>query len=181
MKGLATYLEKVKIVIADIATMDTDCVVNAANEGLQEGTGVCGAIFDAAGACELQEACDQIGGCPTGSAVVTPGFGLKAKYIIHAVGPRWRRHDNDDNRELLKNCYKESLDRAKENNCHSIAFPLISSGVFGCPIDQAWEQAIKGCYEWIDENPDYDVQIIFAVRKQSVKEIGDQMIRDLGQ
>lgn len=172
-------MSKITIVIADIATMDTDCVVNAANKGLQEGTGVCGAIFDAAGADALQAACDQIGGCPTGSAVITPGFGLAAKYIIHAVGPRWRRHDNDDNIELLKSCYKESLDRAKENDCHSITFSLISSGVFGCPIDQAWEQAIKGCREWLDENPDYGIQIIFAVRKQEVKDIGDRILLDL--
>ena len=122
--------DKISIVIADIATMDTDCVVNAANEGLQHGSGVCDAIFQAAGPHRLQAACDEIGGCPTGSAVITPGFKLKAKYIIHAVGPRWQRHDNDENRELLRSCYKKSLDRAKEHNCHSIAFPLISSGVF---------------------------------------------------
>ena len=164
----------IKIVIEDIADMDTDCVVNAANEGLQEGTGVCGAIFNAAGSHRLQAACDKIGGCPTGGAVITPGFDLKAKYIIHAVGPRWNGSEKD--KELLRKCYKESLKRAKENDCHSIAFPLISSGVFDCPVDQAWEQAVKGCYEWIDENLDYDIDIYFAVRKESIKEAGNKAL-----
>ena len=161
----------INIEISDIADMYTDCVVNAANEGLKMGAGVCGAIFEKAGVNELKAACDEIGGCPTGSAVITPGFGLKAKYIIHAVGPVWSGSERDQN--LLRSCYKESLDRAKENDCHSIAFPLISSGVFGCPLEEAWEQAVKGCYEWIDENPDYDMKILFAVRKESVKEAGN--------
>lgn len=154
--------------------MDTDCVVNAANEGLWEGSGVCGAIFRVAGARKLKEACDAIGGCPTGHAVITPGFDLKAKYIVHAVGPRWSGTDED--RMLLAACYKDALERAKENDCHSIAFPLISSGVFGCPVEVAWEQAIKGCTEWIAENPDYDMDIVFAVRKESVKEIGEEIL-----
>ena len=167
-------MSNISIVVADIAAMDTDCVVNAANEGLWQGSGVCGAIFDGAGPEKLTEACDVIGGCPTGSAVVTPGFDLKAKYIIHAVGPRWSGTDRDQN--LLRSAYKESLERAKENDCHSIAFPLISSGVFRCPVDEAWEQAVAGCREWIDENPDYDIQIVFTVRKEWVKEIGEKML-----
>ena len=167
-------MSSITIEVADIATMDTDCVVNAANEGLREGTGVCGAIFNAAGSEDLTAACRQIGGCPTGGAVLTPGFAMKAKYIIHAVGPRWSGTATDQN--LLRSCYIESLNRAKENNCHSITFPLISSGVFGCPVDQAWEHAIAGCKEWLAENPDYDIQIIFAVRKQSVKEAGEKLI-----
>lgn len=157
-----------EVVIADIATMDTDCVVNAANEGLYQGSGVCGAIFAAAGADELTAACRKIGGCPTGSAVITPGFALKARYIIHAVGPVWSGTAQDQN--LLRSCYISSLDRAKENDCHSITFPLISAGIFGCPLDEAWEQAAAGCREWLEKNPDYDIRIVFAVRKQSVKD-----------
>ena len=164
----------IKIVVADIADMDTDCVVNAANERLQKGTGVCDAIFKGAGIEELEAACEQIGGCPTGSAVITPGFNLKAKYIIHAVGPIWSGSNHD--KKLLRSSYKESLERAKEKDCHSIAFPLISSGAFDCPVKQAWEQAVKGCYEWIDENPDYSIQIVFAVRKDRVKETGDKVL-----
>ena len=167
-------MSNIRIEIADIETMDTDCVVNAANEGLWEGSGVCGAIFRAAGAGQLKKACDAIGGCPTGHAVITPGFDLKAKYIVHAVGPRWSGTEKD--KVLLAECYKDALERAKENDCHSIAFPLISSGVFGCPVEVAWEQAIKGCTEWTAENPDYDVDIVFAVRKESVKEKGENML-----
>lgn len=167
-------MSDIKIVIADIVTMDTDCVVNAANEGLCEGGGVCGDIFKAAGARELTEACEKIGGCPTGHAVITPGFDLKAKYIVHAVGPRWNGTDED--RKFLAGCYKESLERAKENDCHSIAFPVISSGIFGCPKDEAWEQAIKGCNEWIKDNPDYDMEIIFTVRSESSKELGESIL-----
>ena len=165
----------IRIIIADIVDMDTDCVVNAANEGLREGGGVCGAIFSAAGADELTQACRKIGGCPTGSAVITPGFDLKAKYIIHAVGPVWSGTEED--RSLLSSCYRESLERAKENGCHSIAFPLISAGIFGCPLEDAWEQAVKGCNEWIGENPEYDMDIVFAVRKQNVKDVGMEVMK----
>ena len=164
----------IQIEIADIVTVDTDCIVNAANEGLREGTGVCGAIFNAAGAEKLTKACRKFHGCPTGSAVTTPGFDLRAKYIIHAVGPRWS--DSEENRELLASCYRKSLDLAKENDCHSISFPLISAGIFGCPVEQAWEQAIKGCTGWINDNPEYDMDIVFAVRKQSIKEIGESVL-----
>ena len=169
-------MSDIKIVSANIATMDTDCVVNAANEGLREGTGVCGDIFKAAGSAELTKACRKIGGCPTGHAVITLGFDLKAKYIIHAVGPRW--NDTGKDRELLAGCYKESLDRARENDCHSIAFPVISSGIFGCPKDVAWEQAIKGCGEWIKDNPDYDMEIIFTVRSESSKALGESILKE---
>ena len=170
-------MSSIKIVVADIVDMDTDCIVNAANEQLREGGGVCGAIFKAAGSEKLTEACKKLHSCPTGSAVITPGFNLKAKYIIHAVGPVWSGSEED--KELLAGCYKESLDRAKENDCHSTAFPLISAGIFGCPLDQAWEQAIKGCREWIRDNPEYEMEIVFTVRKQSIKEIGEGVSYDL--
>ena len=165
----------ISIEIADIAAMDTDCVVNAANEGLRMGSGVCGAIFDAAGPAKLAEACGELHGCPTGSAVVTPGFDLKARYIIHAVGPVWSGTEAD--KALLSSCYKASLDLAREQGCHSIAFPLISAGVFGCPVDQVWKQAIKTCTAWLQADPDYGMSIIFAVRKQSVKEAGEKLLR----
>lgn len=158
----------------DIAKMDTDCVVNAANSGLREGIGVCGTIFEAAGRDDLREACGKIGGCPTGSAVVTPGFGLKARYIIHAVGPVWSGTDED--RKLLRSCYIESLERARENGCHSIAFPIISAGVFGCPKEEAWAQAVKGCIEWEEQHSDYEMNVVFAVRKASMREQGEAVL-----
>lgn len=170
-------MKNIRIEIADIVDMDTDCIVNAANEGLYMGGGVCGAIFKAAGSEKLTEACGKLHGCPTGSAVITPGFDLNAKYIIHAVGPVWSGSEKD--RELLAKCYRESLERAKENGCHSITFPLISAGIFGCPMDQAWKQAIQGCTEWLDANPDYDIDIVFAVRRQEVKSVGELILSKL--
>ena len=127
----------ISIVKKGITRLETDAIVNAANEGLWAGGGVCGAIFAEAGYEELQDACDKIGHCDTGKAVITPGFKLPAKYIIHAVGPVWNGGSHNEP-ELLYGAYKESLLRAKENDCHSIGFPLISAGIFGYPKDKAW-------------------------------------------
>lgn len=112
-----------KISITDLAT---DSIVNAANNGLWAGGGVCGAIFRAASHDQLQAACAAVGHCDTGSAVITPGFRSKAKYIIHAVGPRWYGGHNQEP-QLLYSAYIRALELATENGCHSIAFPLISA------------------------------------------------------
>ncbi len=115
-------------------------MVNAANGRLARGGGVCGAIFAAAGP-ELDEACAAIGGCATGDAVVTPGFRLSARFIIHTVGPVWRGgHDGEP--ELLARCYRRSLEVAREAGATSIAFPAISTGIFGYPSDAAAEIAV---------------------------------------
>ena len=135
-------MSKIEIIKTGITSLETDALVNAANEGLWEGGGVCGIIFEAAGSRELQAACSAIGGCKTGSAVITPGFKLKSKYIIHAVGPRWMDGKHDEPK-LLYSAYKQSLILAVQNNCRSIGFPLISAGIFGYPIDQAWRKAIQ--------------------------------------
>ena len=126
----------------DITKMDIDCIVNAANSQLRHGGGVCGAIFAAAGARELQEACNQYGYCPTGEAVLTPGFNLRAKYIAHAVGPIWQG-GKENEAQLLYNCYQNAMKAAYHKGCRSIAFPLISSGIFGYPVNEAWEVAVK--------------------------------------
>ena len=126
-----------------ITKADVDAIVNAANDGLRAGGGVCGAIFDEAGYDEMTAACRSIGHCDTGSAVITPGFALKAKYVIHAVGPIWRGGGNGE-AGLLASCYAKSIDLAVENGCESIAFPLISSGIYGYPAKQAWRVAIGG-------------------------------------
>ena len=165
-------MSSIKVIIADITMMKTDCIVNAANSQLLMGGGVCGAIFRAAGARELQEACDKIGGCPTGQAVITPAFALRTKYVVHAVGPIWRGGSHGE-AEHLYSCYKSSLDRARENGCHSIAFPLISSGIFGYPKEEAWAQAVKACRDWISENPDYEMDVVFTVLDQRTKDMGD--------
>ena len=172
-------MKNISIVKADITSLDTDAIVNAANNHLSAGGGVCGAIFSAAGYAELKQACDKIGYCPTGGAVITPGFALKAKYVIHAVGPIWSGGDRNEPQHLYS-CYQESLSRAKENGCHSIGFPLISAGIFGYPKDKAWKEALKSCSDWLAANQDYDMDIIFAVLDRGILELGQNTMAELG-
>lgn len=162
----------------DITELDVDAVVNAANSQLQEGGGVCGAIFRKAGSMKLTNACSEIGGCETGNAVITPGFNLPAKYVIHAVGPIWSGGD-DREAELLYNAYKHSLILAKDNDCHSIGFPLISSGIYGYPKNEAWQIAIQGCKDFINDNPDYSINIVFAVLSEESKKLGENIINNI--
>lgn len=145
------------IIRADITTLNTDAIVNAANSRLAQGGGVCGAIFSAAGAVELQKACDAIGYCPTGGAVITPGFDLSAKYVIHTVGPVYGVDDNSET--LLYSCYKNSLDLAKEKGLNSIAFPVISSGIFGYPKREALSIAQRAIKDFLSVN-DMDINLV---------------------
>lgn len=172
-------MSTIRIKKIGITDLDTDCIVNAANSGLAMGSGVCGAIFRAAGHHQLQMACDEIGHCPTGGAVITPGFALKAKYVVHAVGPIWHDGNHHEPQDLYS-CYKESLDRAKENDCHSIGFPLISAGIFGYPKDKAWRKALQSCSDWIKNNPDYNIEIFFAVLDDRILELGQRTMEELG-
>ena len=161
-----------------ITKLDTDAVVNAANTGLWEGGGVCGCIFRDAGSEEMTAACQKIGHCDEGAAVITPGFRLPAKYVIHAVGPRWCGGENNEP-QLLYSAYMQSLLLAKENGLHSIGFPLISAGIFGYPLDGAWERAIEACRDFIQSNPDYDIKIIFAVLDDRILAIGEKTLKNL--
>lgn len=156
---------------ANIIGMDTDCIVNAANEGLLEGGGVCGAIFRAAGSAKLHAACDKIGHCDTGSAVITPAFNLPNRYIIHAVGPRWK-YAGAEREQQLYGAYWEALELALQNGCHSIGFPLISAGIFGCPLDIAWRVAIKACFDFAEEHIDHFIVIRFAILDEQIKQLG---------
>lgn len=149
-----------EIVRNDITTMQVDVIVNAANSALQMGGGVCGAIFNAAGATQLQAACDEIGECPTGEAVMTDGFQLPAKKIIHTVGPIWQGGTSNEE-ALLINCYKNSLALAVANGCGSIAFPLISSGIYGYPKEQALQIAISTISEFIMVHDIYVYLVVF--------------------
>jgi O-acetyl-ADP-ribose deacetylase (regulator of RNase III) len=132
---------RIEIVEGDITTLDVDAIVNAANSVLAPGGGVCGAIHRAAGP-KLAEACAKLGGCPTGKAKITPGFDLKARYVIHAVGPVWGGGERGEDR-LLVDCYRNSLKRLREQGLTSIAFPAISTGIYGFPPERAARIAVR--------------------------------------
>lgn len=130
----------IKVVRADITSLAVDAIVNAANETLLGGGGVDGAIHRAAGP-ELRQACQTIGGCPTGEARITPGFRLPATWVIHTVGPVWQGGDKGEP-DLLVACYKNSFDLALQNKVGTIAFPSISTGAYGYPIEAATGVAV---------------------------------------
>ncbi|MCA9043315.1 MAG: O-acetyl-ADP-ribose deacetylase [Planctomycetaceae bacterium] len=141
---------RIQLVQGDITTLDVEAVVTAANSGLMGGGGVDGAIHRVAGP-ELLQACCKLGGCPTGEARMTPGFQLHAKYVIHAVGPIWDGGGYGE-AELLRSAYTSSLALARQHDVRSIAFPCISTGVYGFPKEQACEIAITAVQNWLTEN-----------------------------
>lgn len=138
----------VEVVRGNIVKITADAVVNAANEGLTDGGGVCGHIYRAAGQTELWEACRPLGGCPTGQAKSTPSFGLAkngVKWIIHAVGPRWFDHSPEDADALLESAYRSALAEAEKLNISSIAFPTIGTGIFKFPKERGADIAVRVC------------------------------------
>jgi len=160
-----------QIIRNDITKMEVDAIVNAANNRLKMGGGVCGAIFRAAGPEELQAECDSIGKCDTGEAVITKGYNLPAKYIIHTVGPVWEGgHKGEE--KLLRNCYLNSLKLAQDNNIESIAFPLISSGIFGYPKDQAFRVAVTAIQDFLLEN---EMMVYLIVFDKEAVELGEKL------
>ncbi|MCM1023915.1 MAG: macro domain-containing protein [Prevotella sp.] len=151
------------IVRQDITKMQTDAIVNAANNQLRKGGGVCGAIFKAAGYTKLREECNKAAPVKTGGAAITPGFALPAKYVIHAVGPVYQQNNAEECEKLLRSAYTESLNLALKNGCESIAFPLISSGIYGYPKDEALRVAVSAIKDFLAEN-DMDVYLVIFDR-----------------
>jgi O-acetyl-ADP-ribose deacetylase (regulator of RNase III)/transcriptional regulator with XRE-family HTH domain len=148
------------IIRQDITKMQVDAIVNAANTSLAMGGGVCGAIFKAAGPAKLQTACDKLAPIKTGGAAITPGFGLPAKFIIHAAGPVYQQWNAKDCARLLRSAYTESLQLAWKNGCESIAFPLISSGIYGYPKEEAFQVAVCTIQNFL---ADHDMHIYLVI------------------
>lgn len=161
------------IVRQDITKMNVDAIVNAANTALQRGGGVCGAIFAAAGAGKLQEACNKLAPINTGEAAITPGFALPAKYVIHAAGPVYSRFRKKQCRNLLRSAYLKSLALAEESGCESIAFPLISSGIYGYPKDEALEVARLAIGEFLS---DHEMQVYLAIFDKSAFVLSEALL-----
>jgi len=137
---------QIDVIQGDITRVPADAIVNAANSALAMGGGVCGAIFRAAGVAELNAACRAIGECATGHAVITPAFGIKtAQFIVHAVGPIYAEYVPEKAAAVLRGAYASALEVAAENGCRSIAFPAISTGIYGYPLREACAEAVSVC------------------------------------
>lgn len=164
-----------QIIRDDITRLETDAIVNAANSRLLAGGGVCGAIFSAAGAEELQKECDKIGFCGIGEAVITKGFRLKAKYVIHTVGPIYGQ-DPENEENQLYSCYKNSLELAGKKKLESIAFPVISSGIYGYPKAEAINIAIRAIKDFLDEN---EMTVYLVVYDKNAFQISEKLFSDV--
>jgi O-acetyl-ADP-ribose deacetylase (regulator of RNase III) len=150
----------VEVLLADITTLDVDAVVNAANKSLAGGGGVDGAIHRAAGP-KLHEECKALGGCATGKAKITAGYNLPARHVIHAVGPVWNGGDANED-ALLASCYREAIELARERGLRSIAFPSISTGIYGFPADRAARIAVTTVTDELARNPASLERVIFC-------------------
>ena len=162
----------IKTVKGDITTQRVDAIVNAANERLMQGGGVCGAIFAAAGARKLQKACDTIGYCATGDAVITEGFELPASYIIHTVGPVWHGGESGEEAKLAS-CYTRSLEVAESKDLKTVAFPSISTGIFGYPVEKAAKTAVKAVKDYVK---DKDINVLWVLFDEDTKKVYDEVL-----
>ncbi|MFO7654585.1 MAG: O-acetyl-ADP-ribose deacetylase [Candidatus Krumholzibacteriia bacterium] len=150
---MTSWKSRVTVVRDDITDEDVDVIVNAANEDLARGGGVCGAIHAAAGP-GLERECREIGYCPTGEAVATGAYELRAKAVVHTVGPIWGGGAGDEEDELLASCYRECIALAADLDYSTISFPSISTGTYGFPVDRAAEVAVAAIREALEEYPD---------------------------
>lgn len=158
----------------DITTLAVDAIVNAANTGLAPGGGVCGAIHRAAGP-ELADACAAIGHCATGHAVVTDGYDLPARWVIHAVGPVWRDGHSGEP-DQLASCYRESLARGAEVGARSIAFPAISTGIYGYPLEPATQVAVTTVRHVLDQHRSSVEEVHFVCFDDATRLVYEQQL-----
>ena len=164
-------MKNISVDLGDITKLDCDCIVNAANSSLLGGGGVDGAIHRAAGP-ELLAECRTLHGCRAGEAKITGGYRLKAKYVIHTVGPIYSGSSSDA--VTLEQCYWNSMVLAKENEIHSIAFPAISTGVYGYPPEEAVKIAVCTIQKWLEQESSYEMQVIFSCFDKRTYELYQQ-------
>ncbi len=167
---------KLELVEGDITEQDTEAIVNAANSRLAGGGGVDGAIHRAGGP-QIMEECRQIGGCPTGQARLTSGGRLKARYVIHAVGPIYRGGDAGE-AELLASAYRSSLELASEKGIRSLAFPSLSTGAYGYPMAEAASIALNTAIDYLKEHPDIEL-VRFVLFGRSAYQVYEKALQDL--
>ena len=168
-------LDKIEIRQGDITKLAVDAIVNAANSSLLGGGGVDGAIHRAAGP-ELVKECRRLGGCPTGEAKITKGYNLAARHVIHTVGPVYSGKPRD--KTLLTGCYQNSLKLAAENNVHSLAFPAISCGVYGYPIEEACKIAVDTTCSFLKNNPSIE-KVTFMLFSAGDLKVYEEYVRSL--
>lgn len=171
------HSQNITIIQGDITTIPTDCIVNAANASLQKGSGVCGSIFSAAGENNMTKACDAIGFCPVGNAIVTPAFNLPAKHVIHAVGPKIGTDANPI--ELLRSAYLSIMENVRKLGCHSVSIPLLSSGSFnkaGYSPESFWNPAISTVRDYQAAYPDYPITVTFVCNNAEKVRVGQQVL-----
>lgn len=168
-------IERVEIVLGDITKLKVDAIVNAANSTLLGGGGVDGAIHRASGP-DLLEECRTLNGCPTGQAKITEAYNLPSISVIHTVGPVWQGGKNNEE-EMLKNCYFNSLKIASQNRMKSVAFPAISTGVYRFPVELATYIAVKTCIEFIDKS-EYPQKVLFVCFSNHIREIYNRILSE---
>ena len=166
-------MKKMTIDVGDITKLQVDAIVNTANKSLLGGGGVDGAIHRAAGR-ELLEECRGLHGCETGQAKITKGYKLPAKYVIHTVGPIYSGSASDPVK--LADCYRNSLDLAREYDVHAIAFPAISTGVYGYPKADACRIAVETVSKWLEDHNTYEIQVIFSCFDQKTANLYRQYL-----
>lgn len=166
----------ITIQYCDIEKVATECIVNAANDGLHYGTGVCHALFSGAGIDQMTAACQKIGYCEVGKAVVTPAFDLPAKWVIHAVGP----YTSQPNAiELLRSAYISAMKEVKKLGCHKVTFPLISSGAFndaGLGYEPLWNTAISAVRDFQATYQEYEIDVLFACHGHQLIDVGNKVL-----